>query len=118
MCFITPVDFVQLFQTHMFLNLTMTNEEISAKPRKISINTSKSEKMSLRHLTVQMFKMRVKEFNNVLSKSGDTNDLEAVIQFNKLVSIGKRIMQILLGNQVIPFGLQGWPDFLSNLQGI
>ena len=53
-----------------------------------------------------MFKISVKEFNHFLSKSDDNNDHEAMVQFNKLASIGKRIMQVLLRNPVTPLGLQ------------
>ena len=53
-----------------------------------------------------MFKISVKEFNHFLSKSDNNNDHEAMVQFNKLASIGKRIMQILLRNPVTPLGLQ------------
>ena len=91
----------------------MLEKELS---RTTMINHSKPQKMSLRSLTVQMFKMRVKEFNDALSKGGDSNDLEAMVQFDKLVSIGKRILQILmLGNPAaVHLGLQGWSNSLSN----
>ena len=69
-------------------------------------SNSFNSKGTLRNLTVNMFKIRVKDFNNVLSNSGDYNDLEAMVQFNKLISIGKRILQILLEYSV-PLGLQG-----------
>ena len=90
---------------------------MSTKRNTLSISQAKSQKTSIRNLTVQMFKMRVKEFNNALSKGGDDNDLEAMVQFDKLVSIGKRILQILmLGNPAaVPLGLQGWSNSLSNL---
>ena len=55
-----------------------------------------------------MFKISVKEFNHFLSKRDNNNDHEAMIQFNKLASIGKRIMQILLRNPVTPLGLREW----------
>ena len=113
-CF-TPVDFSPLVKKNIFLNLAMLEKELS---RTTMINHSKPQKMSLRSLTVQMFKMRVKELNSALSKSGDNNDLEAVIHYNKLAFIGKRILQILLGNPAEPLGLQGWMDSLSYLWGI
>ena len=75
---------------------------MSLSPESNSFNS----KGTLRNLTVNMFKIRVKDFNNVLSNSGDYNDLEAMVQFNKLISIGKRILQILLEYSV-PLGLQG-----------
>ena len=88
---------------------------MSTKRNTLSINQAKSQKTSIRNLTVQMFKMRVKEFNNALSKGGDDNDLEAMVQFDKLVSIGKRILQILGNPAAVPLGLQGWSNSLSNL---
>ena len=66
----------------------------------------KSESISTRSLTVNMFKISVKEFNIFLSKSDDNNDHEAMVQFNKLAFIGKIIMQVLLRNPVTPLGLQ------------
>ena len=71
-----------------------------------SIKPLKSENISTRSLTVNMFKISVKEFNHFLSKSDDNNDHEAMVQFNKLAFIGKRIMQVLMRNPVTPLGLQ------------
>ena len=75
-----------------------------------SIKPLKSENISTRSLTVNMFKTSVKEFNHFLSKSEDNNDHEAMIQFNKLAFIGKRIMQLMLRNPVRTLELQVWLD--------
>jgi len=80
-----------------------------------SIKPLKSENMSTRSLTVNMFKISVKEFNHFLSKSDDNNDHEAMVQFNKLAFIGKRIMQVLLRNPVTPLGLQSSYAHLSHV---